>query len=252
MVARKRSPLKIKVTEEHQCSVDLRLRILSQVPFFQHLSPAELAFVNRLFHEKGFSVDDLICSAGDPAEQLFVIADGRVKLLHYSLTGKEIVLDLLTAGEFFGSPATSRAEVYQDTAQAQTQACILTIGRDDFRQILDRYPSVVLKVLDIMSARLKAAHERVHQLSVLPVDQRLAGILLRLGDKFGEPREVGLLIQVRLSRDDLAAMAGTTTESASRAMSQFQKDGLIRSGREWVAISDRAGLEGIAGEEFET
>jgi CRP-like cAMP-binding protein len=108
-----------------------------------------------------------------------------------------------------------------------------------------------LKVIDIMARRLKVANERVHQLSSLPVEGRIASILLMLGDKFGEKREVGLLLQVPLSREDLAGMTGTTTESASRVMSQFQRDGVIRSGRGWVAVADREGLETIAGKELE-
>ncbi len=250
MVPRKRSPLEIKVTEPHQCSVDVRLKILGRVPFFKGLSPAALGQINTLFYEKGFAADETICAAGDPAEQLFVLADGRVRLLRHSLTGKEIVLDILAAGEFFGSLSTVPGDVYLETAQAQTPACVLTIGREVFRQILDQHPSVALKVLDIMAARLHASNERVHQLSVLPVEGRIAGILLRLSDKFGERRGGGLLIQVPLSRNDLAAMTGTTTESASRVMSQFQKDGLIQSGREWVSVMDREGLEAIAGSEL--
>jgi CRP/FNR family transcriptional regulator, nitrogen oxide reductase regulator len=250
MPPRRHSPLEIKVTEPHLCSVDLRLKILGKVPFFKDLPQAALKQINALFHEKGYAADEMICSAGDPAERLFVIADGRVRLLRHSLTGKEILLDILAAGEFFGSLSTVKEDVYQETAQAQTQACVLTISREVFRQILDQQPSVALKVLDIMSARLQASNERVHQLSVLPVEGRIASVLLRLGDKFGERHEAGLLIQVPLSRTDLAAMTGTTTESASRVMSQFQKDGLIQSGREWVSVTDREGLEAIAGSEF--
>lgn len=250
MAARKRSPLEIKVTEAHQCSLDLRLKILSQVPFFQGFSPADLARINHLFREYGYQADEMICAAGDPAEQLFVVADGWVRLLRHSLTGKEIVLDLLAPGEFFGSLSTLGDDSYPESAQAQTAACILTIGRESFQQILEGYPSVALKMLDIMSARLRAANERVHQLSVLPVEARIAYTLLRLSDKFGARHSVGLLIQVPLSRDDLAAMTGTTTESASRVMSQLHKDGLIQSGREWVAVTDRKALEALAGPEL--
>jgi CRP-like cAMP-binding protein len=80
------------------------------------------------------------------------------------------------------------------------------------------------------------------------VERRLAYTLLKLAEKFGQPKELGLLIQVPLSRDDLAEMAGTTTETASRVMSQFQKDGLIDSGRGWVAVTNRDGLEAAAAE----
>jgi CRP-like cAMP-binding protein len=219
------------------------------VPFFKGISPEALERINRLFYEKGYTADETICGAGDPAERLFVIADGRVRLVRHSLSGKEIVLDILASGEFFGSLSTASEDVYLETAQAQTPACVLTIGREVFRQILDQHPSVALKVLDIMSVRLQASNERVHQLSVLPVEGRIASLLLRLSDKFGERRGEGMLIQVPLSRNDLAAMTGTTPETASRVMSSFQKAGWIQTGREWVSVMDRASLEAMTGGE---
>jgi len=231
------------------CSVELRLKILGQVPFFQALPPGALAEINPLFREIGFASGETICLAGDPAERLYVVADGRVKLLRHSLAGKDILLDLLTAGEFFGSLSMGTQDVYPDTAQAQTAACILAIGKEAFQDIMERHSQVAVSVIGIMASRLQAANARVQQLSVLPVEGRIAAVLLMLSGKFGKPHPLGRLIQVPLSRDDLASLAGTTSESASRVMSQMQKDGLIQSGRQWVAVKDHAGLEALAGEE---
>jgi CRP-like cAMP-binding protein len=99
-----------------------------------------------------------------------------------------------------------------------------------------------------MAERLQTAHETIRQLSAFPVERRIASVLLKLSEKLGEAHDEGLLIQVPLARQDLADMAGTTVESASRVMSQFQKQGLIRSGRQWVAITDLAGLAAAAPE----
>lgn len=228
------------------CSVDVRLQILGRVPFFSGLKHAELEQINRLFHEHGYKPADTICFAGDPARSLFVVADGRVKLMHHSLSGKNVLIDMLQPGEFFGSLSTLGDTVYPDTAEAQTQTCILSINADDFRRIMEKYPSVVLKVVDITAARLRTAHDRIRQLSAVSVEGRIANILLLLSKKLGKSSGVGLLIESPLTRDDLAAMSGTTTETASRVMSQFQKEGLIRTGRKWVSILDPAGLQQIA------
>lgn len=228
------------------CSVDMRLQILHGVPFFTGLEHDDLEQINHLFREQGYSTDETICFAGDPAEHLFVVADGRVRLMRHSLSGKNVMLDMLTPGEFFGSLSTLGDDVYPDTAQAHTQTCVLSIHADEFRQILEKYPTVALKVVDIIAARLRTAHERVRQLSTVSVEGRIANLLLVLSKKFGKPSDVGLLIQSPLTREDLAAMTGTTTETASRVMSQFLKDGLIRTGRKWVSILDHAALEQIA------
>ena len=228
------------------CSVGLRLEILGRVPFFAGLPHADLHSISDLFREHGFGPGEVICFAGDPAERLFVVAEGRAKLLSHSLAGKDVLLDILKPGEFFGSLSALGDDVYPETAEAQTQTCVLSIGAEEFRKILESRPGVAIKVLEIVSARLRLAHERLMQLNTLPVEARLASILVVLSGKFGKRRDVGLLIEVPLTREDLAAMTGTTTESASRALSQFQKDGLIRSGRQWIALRDVEGLKTIA------
>lgn len=251
MMQRRKSPLDIKTTEAHMCSVDVRLKILGQVPFFKDLSAADLKEINLLFREVGFSADEPVYFAGDPAERLFVVADGRIKLMRDTAVGKSVLFDLLTPGEFFGSLSGSADDVYSDTAQALTSACILIIGREPFQQVLKRFPLVSLKIIEIMAARLRLAQERIQRLSVSTVEERIAHVLLVLSEKFGEPGANGVLIQVPLSREDLAAMVGATTESTSRVMSQFQKDGLIEAGRQWVAITDPGGLKAIAGSEID-
>jgi len=247
MTPRKRSPLAIETTDAHLCSISLRLKILGQVPFFRGLAASDQAWINSLFREKDFETDEVICLSGDPAEQLFVIADGRVRLLRHSLDGREILLDLLTPGEFFGALSGLGNDVYPETAQAHSSCCILLIDREAFRKVLERYPAIALKLIDIIAGRLRIANERVHQLSALSVEARIASILLMLADKFGEKKGTECLLQVPLSREYLSGKDGATTESASRVMSRFQKGGLIHSGRGWVAVIDRAGLEVIAG-----
>lgn len=250
MPERRKVPLEPEEIEPHTCSVAMRLEILGKVPFFASLPPEELAGVNPLFREQGYEPGEFIYYAGDEAARLYVVASGKVKLVSHTLAGRDVLLDLLTPGEYFGSLATLGEALYADTAQAQTAVCALGIGADAFRGILDSSPAVAVRVLDVMAGRLRDARERIRQLSVHSVERRLAYTLLKLAGKFGQPKEVGLLIQVPLSRDDLAEMAGTTTETASRVLSQFQKDGLIDSGRGWVAVTDQAGLEAIAAEEI--
>ncbi|MCA9914785.1 MAG: Crp/Fnr family transcriptional regulator, partial [Anaerolineae bacterium] len=125
--------------------------------------------------------------------------------------------------------------------------CVLTITGDDFQKILQQYPGVSLVMLEIVSARLREAREIIHQLSASSVESRLAATLLKLASKLGKTQNDELLIQLPLSRQDLADMTGATVETISRTMSQFRKQKLIDSGRRWVAITDRDGLKEIAG-----
>ncbi len=248
MTLRRSTPLKPEEIEPHMCTIHARLDILSRVPFFAGLPPEAVAEINQLFHEHGYEPGQPIYYAGDRATRLFVVAVGKVKLLQHAFSGQDVLLDILTPGEFFGNLPVLGADAYPDTALAQTMCCILTVAAADFQTILQRYPAVTLSVLSIVSQRLHAAQERVRQLSAHPVEYRLAAALLKLAEKLGQPQPEGLLIQMPLSRQDLAEMTGTTIETASRVMSQFQKEGLIRTGRQWVAVADLKGLAALVEE----
>lgn len=246
MSTRRKTPVQIESVEPAACSVDLRLSILQQTPFFNSLSPAEMGTVNEQFREYGYQPDESIYFSGEKATNLYVVASGQVKLLRHSMSGQDVLLDILKQGDYFGSLTTLTDAIYPDTAQAQTAVCVLSISTDAFRALLQQHPAMALTVLDITARRLQETQETVRRLSVNSVEQRIAAVLLKLADKLGEITDEGILIQMTLSRDDLAQMSGTTTETASRIISQFQKAGLVHSGRQWLALTDKPGLQEIA------
>jgi CRP-like cAMP-binding protein len=247
MAEHRKTPLEPEHIEPQMCTIDLRLTLLHRLPFFKGLSHGAITEINPLFREQGYETGETIYYAGDRAVRLFVVAAGKVKLLRHALTGQEVVLDLLVPGDFFGSLPVLGEDTHPDTAQAHTTCCALTITGDDFQTILGRYPQVSLALLEIVSSRLREAHEVIHQISASPVESRLAATLLKLAVKLGEEQDGELLIQLPLSRQDLADMTGATVETVSRIMSQFRKQKLIRSGRGWVAIINCAALTEIAG-----
>lgn len=251
MAKRRKSPLEIESTETRLCSVSMRMELLAQIPFFEGLSEPELLEISRFFDEAGFKPGEFISFAGDPAKFFMIVADGRVKLLKHTSAGKNVLLDILTPGEFFGAVALSADDNYPNTAEALTQTCILRTSVSDFQKILTAHPPVVLKMLKITNRRLQAANERFKYISELSIEGRIAHLLLILGEKFGEKTTEGLLIQTPLGRTDVAAMTATTPETASRVMSQFQRDGLVEAGRQWVAILDQKALYKIAGMDSE-
>ncbi len=246
MTDHRRTPIEDEAIEPAMCTVDLRLEILHGLPFFADLSHEAIAAINPLFRESGYEAGEFIYLAGEPANRLDVVAMGKVKLLRHAPNGQEVVLDLLLPGDFFGSLPVLGADTYPDSAQAHTTGCMLTITGEDFQTILTQHPTVSLALLEIVSGRLREAREMIHHLSASPVESRVAATLLKLADRLGEDRNGELLIQLPLSRQDLADMTGATVETISRIMSQLRKQGVIRSGRRWVAIVDRGELEALA------
>ena len=121
-------------------------------------------------------------------------------------------------------------------------AAALRPAAADLRAVMNRHPVVALAVLDEVSHRLEEAQQSVRRLSGGTVEQRIAASLLVLADKLGEPRDESILLQLPLTREDLASMTGTTTESVSRTLSKWRRAGLIETGRRWTSLKDRAAL----------
>lgn len=243
---RRKTPVEIDTIPAHQCSIGLRLELLGKLPFLASLSADELAAANKRFKARDFAEGATIYFADDPATHLYVVAIGQVRLMQHSPAGKDVLLDVLQPGEFFGSLMPGDDGRYAETAQAHTDTCILGINAEAFRRLMTSDPRIALAVLDLTTERLHAAQETVRRLSAYPMEQRLAAVLVRLAGKLGEQRADDLLIRTRLSREDLARMTAATPETISRIMTQLQKDGLVNSGRQWVAVKDMAGLRRLA------
>lgn len=243
---RPKSPVRTEWVDPAVCSLEYRLKIIGRLPFFRHLPPEAIFEINRLFHDRDFPAKQAIYFEGDPGDHLYLVAMGKVKLTRHTAAGREVLLDILRGGEYFGSLAIAGGQAFTETAIAQTDCCILQISSQNFERILNKHPDVTVKVLKAVGQRLDESQEIVKQLSVYSADQRVAAALVRLAKKMGEQQGDSTLIQLPFSRQDLAAMTGTTVETVSRVMSRFSEEGWISTGRKWVVIHDLERLERIA------
>lgn len=248
MTDNRTTPLRQPEISGHYCTPQVRLERLGTVPFLTGLDREALEKINLKFSAHHFSADEVIYYQGEEAAWLRVVVFGSVRLIHHTESGKDILLDLLRPGEYFGALPMMGTDRYTETAYAHTDCCIMTIGPSAFEEILREYPEVSIRLIGISVRRLEQARETIRQLTVVSVEKRIVTILETLAEKFGEQNQDGLLIQIPLSRKQLADMAGTTPETASRIMSRFQQDGVLRSGRRWVSVIDPERLRELARE----
>lgn len=223
-----------------------QLRVLSASPFFARLSRTELARVARQFRQASFAAGHVIHSAGESAARLSFVAIGQVKIAHPTPDGHDVLIALLGPGEYFGTVADLGDPVYRDAAAAHTDCCVLSIDADAFRGLLHRCPPVALAALELAAARLRAARQTIEQLGIYPADRRLAATLLALAERMGRPEAGGTMIDMPLSRQDLAQMTGASVETVSRILGEFDRDRLIDSGRQWIAVRDHERLSRLA------
>ncbi|MDO5736927.1 MAG: Crp/Fnr family transcriptional regulator [Propionibacteriaceae bacterium] len=243
---RRTTPLRRSCGHPHECPLELRLRVLSEVPMFagmeEHLRDIDARMVAR-----GWAGGDYLYLEGDRADALHILAAGRVKVHRTNPEGGETVLDILGPGDLFGGVDSLGVPTHPESVVALETTCTLRITGADFRQLLTDYPEVALRAFTEVSAQLRDSRGAFHA-ATGTVSQRVAHALLRLAAKFGEPREGGLLIQTPLSRADLAAMTASTTESVSRVMSGLARSGVIQTGRQWTIILDEQHLRDLSGQ----
>jgi CRP/FNR family transcriptional regulator, nitrogen oxide reductase regulator len=216
------------------------------LPVFAGLSERDWEKIADLFSERPYQKDDYIFLEGEAPEALYVVKTGKVKVLRHSTDGKDVVLRVAGPGQMLGTVAVFDGTGYPGTAQVIEECCILVIARNDCLTLVNRYPVFALAVIHDLGSRLRSSAEQIRSLAVERVEQRIARVLLKLAETAGSDVPEGRVIEMPLTRQDVADMTGTTVETAIRVMSKLRRAGLIRTRRGKVVLIDTDALLEIA------
>jgi CRP/FNR family transcriptional regulator len=222
------------------------VQVVRSVPLFASLHERDWVEVAGLLNSLCFPREAYIFFEGDAPDYLYVIWMGRVKLVRHSVDGRDVVLDVLGPGRLLGEVAVFEGAPYSQTAQSMEEVAVISIAREDYLELLQRFPSLALAVINELGRRLRVSNDLVQSLAVDRVERRIARALLRLATYNGREVDSGLMIQMRLTRQDLADMTGTTVETAIRVMSRFRKQGWLTTQRGRVIIRQPEQLKQVA------
>ncbi|MEW6410821.1 MAG: Crp/Fnr family transcriptional regulator [Nitrospirota bacterium] len=219
--------------------------IISRLPLFASLDGKEIQLLARLFIEENYKKGEYIFWENDDSEWFYVVSKGMVRILKHSADGKEIILEIVPPSEMFGAVAVLDRKPYPASAQAMDDTVVIKISRKNLFAVMDRFPSVALDVVSAMGKRLRDAHDMMKALAIERVERRIASILLKLSERVGLPEGRGIRIDIKLTRQDIAEMVGTTVETAIRTMSRFRKMGIIDIKNGKTVIIDKNRLKEI-------
>ncbi len=214
---------------------------LRKVIAFQDATDADLAFlfdnsINRSIEEGGY-----FFFQGDPADYLYVLTKGKVKLLQSGPSGQQVNLRTIYPWQMFGALGAIRAEaIYPATAQTLEDSSALAIESRVVKELMPSRPYLALGLMHIMAAYVQEMQSRYRELATERVHQRIARVLIRLASQAGQRAEHG--IELSFSRQDLAEMSGTTLYTVSRVLTDWERQGLIASGRGHIRILQPHGL----------
>lgn len=237
-----RNPVRRSCARPHPCSADTRLRVMADSPLTRELSHADREALDEHLTSWAWAEGDPLVMAGEEMRGTYLMVAGRARITHDTAEGREITVDIAVPGDTVG-PLHTHASVATESAWAMETTCALHLPAEALAGVVEDHPRFALALMRMQQDRLTDARVRDIGHSTRTVQQRVASALRHLDGKLGSrQRDGSSLLQVRLRREDIAGLAGTTVESASRTMARMKKDGVIDSGREWVAILDDAAL----------
>jgi len=211
---------------------DRTRELLTSVELFTEMADEELEELTELAQIKKLGKDTTIFHAGDPADAVYVVASGRVKVVVTSSDGKEFILTVLGAGQVFGEMALVESTTRSASVITLSAVELLAINRADFQRLLDSNPRISQRLMAILSRRLRRANAKMESLAYMDVAGRLARYLLDLARDHGQRLGNGWVVVRRPTHSDIAHSIGTSRETVSRLINEFEEGfGLVNKGK---------------------
>ena len=220
--------------------------LLRGVPLFAELSEPELQKIARVAVPRNYPAGTIILREGDPGDTCYVLERGQARVTRQHADGRTITLTNVSTGEIFGELAMFGGEVRSATVEAVDDVRAVAILAGDLKRLLNDHPEISVKLLSALGAKLREANARIARQSFQKVSSRVAGVLAELVETGshrparaeGEPVEV----EVRSTQADLAQLAGTSREAASRFLATLQRAGVLTTRRGRIVVHDPPAL----------
>lgn len=220
--------------------------LLAGYDLFEGLDAAALADVAAAAMPRALDEGEAFFRQGEPAERFFVLASGRVRLTQVTPDGQQVVVRFIMPGEGFGIVAVLAGGAYPLTAEAADPAVAYGWDGPSYKQLMARHAELGHRSLAMVARRVHEFQDRNRELATERVERRIARTLLRLAGQSGIRQPDGVLIDVALSRQDVAELTGTTVFTVSRVFSSWESAGIIATGRLRVVIRQPHALVAIA------
>jgi len=221
---------------------------LGTVSLFRGLGERERKEIQGLFREHRVERDQFLFLEGEAAEYVYIVFEGKVKIVKQASSGKEMILEVFAPGEVFGG-ATLLLPRHPASAVCMEPGVVLCLPRADFHALLKRFPPMAFQIIELLRQRLGEAHQVIRGLAGERVETRVARLLFKLADKTGVPGDGGTRLGLQLTRQDVADMVGCTLETVIRILSRWQKEGLIKTEEGIITILNRQELGRLLGPE---
>jgi CRP-like cAMP-binding protein len=218
---------------------------LAALPAFAGVSPAGRAALVELAAPRQLRAGERLLAEGEPAGELYVVLDGRLKMSRDLANGRSVRLALFGPGEAVGVAAAFSGGPADAAVEALEPSLCLAVPRERLLAAFAARPELLAELLPPLTRQFVECRNCIVESIHLRVERRFAALFLKLADSTGRPEEGGTLVPIPLSRQELADMTGTTIETAIRVMSRWHQQGALETRADGFLLRDRAALEAV-------
>lgn len=220
--------------------------LLRNIPLFQDLAEDELQSLAPLFQETKRNRSSLLFMEGDTGDELFILKSGLVKIYRFD-DDKEIILALFGPGDFFGDMAVIQPALNRSAAAETLEPCVIySLKRPVLYEYMEKHPRMCIKLLEVTAQRLRNANDQIYNLTFLDVRSRVIRTILRLAEEQGIKQGDGVLINIRLTHQQLASFAGTSRESVTKVLQELSEEGALLVEKKRIFLPDHAKVKALA------
>lgn len=225
------------------------VQLLARVPVFETLASDDLARVAAVAVPRRFAANQIIFREGDASDTCYIVRGGHARAVREHADGRMITLAHFGPGDIFGELAMFDSERRSATLESLDELEAVAITGDDMRRLLREHPDISMKLVMSLGRRLREANERLSRQSFQTVQSRVATVLSQLvaraRDEAGNGAEgegEGDILLV-ITQSDVAQLAGSSRESASRFLAVLERAGVVTQGRGKITVHDPAALQ---------
>jgi len=220
------------------------VELLGRVPLFATLAPHHLGRVAELAVPRSFDAGQVVFREGDASDTCYIVRTGHARAVRVHRGGRTITLAQFGPGDIFGELALFEDERRSATVEAIEATTAIALLGPDMRRLMALHGDITLKLVIALGRRLRDTNERLARQSFQTVPSRVASVLAQLVDQARAEGALGEDVLVTATQADLAQLAGSSRESASRFLAVLERAGVITQGRGCLTVHDPTALHG--------
>jgi CRP/FNR family cyclic AMP-dependent transcriptional regulator len=220
----------------------MKVDLIRRVPLFSTLTDEEFSRLEHIFVLRSYRKNQIIFLEEETGSYMYLVLSGKVKVAKAGTGGRETILAIHRAGDFFGEMSLLDGKTAPATVSAMEDAKIISVSGSDFHKYLMHNEKVMLQIINVLCARLRQVWQ-TQSMSSSTAEARIRNGILQLARRHGIRDARGTIIDLKITHEELAEMVGTSRETVTRVLARLRKEGIIQVDQRRITLIDSEALQ---------